>query len=362
MPETASWLEIDRATIVANARALAAKAAPAALCTVVKSNAYGHGMVPVAKALADGGIPGLRLAVFTAAEAFALRHAGITLPIFVVGPVGRDDLAKVAASGIELALLDERDCEAFAAAGVAAHLKIETGTNRFGIPAASAPQVLARCARLGVRVVGIYSHLANAEELDKAFALKQLATLRDVAAGFKNEQVSLHIAASGAAMMWPEMRLDMVRCGIAVYGAWPSAQVEAVMAGEDPSFALRPALRWFAPIAQIRAAHPGETIGYGRTHEVRRNTRLAVLPVGYADGLPRNVGESRLQVRVASARAPIVGRIAMNACMVDVTDVAPPPQPGDVVEIEIEPLARAAGTINYEILARLPVHLERRYQ
>jgi alanine racemase len=221
---------------------------------------------------------------------------------------------------------------------------------------------MARCAQLGVHVVGIYSHLANAEELDKPFALKQLEILRSVAAGFRNAKITLHIAASGAAMMWPEMRLDMVRCGIAVYGAWPSAQVEAVMAGEDPNFALRPALRWFAPIAQVRSAQPGETIGYGRTHEVRRTTRLAVLPVGYADGLPRNVGESRLQVRVGSARAPIVGRIAMNACMVDVTDVAPTPAPGDVVEIEIEPLARAAGTINYEILARLPAHLERRYR
>ncbi|MBV8170705.1 MAG: alanine racemase [Candidatus Eremiobacteraeota bacterium] len=360
MPETACWLEIDRATIVANARALAAKAAPAALCAVVKSNAYGHGMVPVAQALADAQIPGLRLGVFTIEEAFGLRGHGISLPIFVVGPVGRENLAEAAAENIELALLDERDCEAFAAARVAAHLKVESGTNRFGVAAARAPQALERCEQLGLRLTGLYSHLANAEDIDKPFALQQLDALKRVAGAAKSRPM-LHIAASAAAMMWPEMRLDMVRCGIAIYGAWPSPAVEAVMAGEDPSFVLRPALRWFAPIVQIRDAHPGETVGYGRTFAVTRESKIAVLAVGYDDGLPRAAGEGRMRVRIGDARAPIVGRIAMNTCVIDVTDVAPWPAPGDIVEFEIEPLARAAGTINYEVLARLPEHLQRRY-
>ena len=371
MSEAASWVEIDLATLVANARTLATKASPATLCAVVKSNAYGHGLLPVANALAGSGIAGLRLAVFSASEAFALRAAGIELPILVVGPVAGADLAQAARQRLELALLDERMAEPFARARVAAHLKIDTGTSRFGIPHDQASRVLARCAELGVDIVGIYSHLANAEEIDIAFVTQQLQRLQGVAAEFTRPARGrmsstapgplLHIASSAAAMMWPQSRLDMVRCGIALYGAWPSAEVEAVMAGLDPAFALRPALRWYAPIAQVRDVPAGESVGYGRTFVAARGCRIAVLPVGYADGLPRAAGGGRMRVRIGDARAPIAGRIAMNACMVDVSDVSPPPQPGDRVEFEIEALAKAASTINYEILARLPEHLERRY-
>jgi alanine racemase len=362
--EAASWLEIDLATLVANARALAATAAPAALCAVVKSNAYGHGLVPVAAALTGSAIPGLRLAVFAAGEAFALRAAGIGLPILVLGPVADADLAQAAREGLELALLDERMVEPFARARVAAHLKVDTGTGRFGVPHDRAAGILNRCADLGVDVVGIYSHLASAEDIDTAFVTQQLERLQKVgrmnsAATFPHAK--LHIAASAAAMMWPQTRLDMVRCGIAIYGSWPSHEVEAVMAGLDPNLALRPALRWFASIAQVRDVRAGESVGYSRTFVAQRDGRIAVLPVGYADGLPRAAGGGRLRVRIGDARAPIAGRVAMNACMIDVSDVSPPPQAGDRVEFEIEALAKAASTINYEILARLPEHLERRY-
>lgn len=370
MPEALSWLEIDRASLVANARALAAKAAPASLCAVVKSNAYGHGLVPVAQALADARIPALRLAVFAAAEGLALREAGIELPILVVGPVAHTDLADAAHAHLELGLLDERSCEAFARARVATHVKIETGINRFGIPRERAAAVFERCRDLGVNVVGVYSHLASAEDIDKEFTMRQVEALRAAAAGFGRPddrtgptatKPLLHIAASAAAMMWPQTRLDLVRCGIALYGAWPSTHVAAVMAGEDPSFVLRPVLRWFTPIVQVRDVRGGDSVGYSRAFVAQRDSRIAVLPVGYADGLPRAAGDARTQVRIGQARAPIVGRVSMNACMLDVTGIAPPPKPGDRAEIEIEALAKAAGTINYEILARLPHHLERRY-
>jgi alanine racemase len=324
-------------------------------------------MVPVALALQESRIPELRLGVFTAAEGFALRDAGVTLPILVFGPVAHEELAAAANARLQLGLLDKGDCEPFSRAGIAAHFKVETGTNRFGIRRESAVAVLQRCAELGVNVAGVYSHLANAEDIDKAFVMQQVDALKSIAAsasglGAKAGKPIVHIAASAAAIMWPQARLDMVRCGIALYGAWPSPSVEAVMAGEDPSFILRPVLRWFAPIVQVRDAPAGESVGYGRSFVTQRPTRIALLPVGYDDGLPRNAGNGRLSVRIGEARAPIVGRIAMNVCALDVTDIEPAPKLGDPVEIEIEPLAKAAGTINYEILARLPVHLERRYQ
>jgi len=363
--EAHAWLEIDRATLVANARALAKKVAPSSLCAVVKSNAYGHGLVPVALALARAGMDGLRFAVFAAAEAFELREAGVEQPIFVVGPVADADLAQAGRERLELALFDASQCEPFARQRIKAHIKVETGTNRFGIAPSRADEVLRRCRELGVDVVGLYSHLANAEDIDKPFTRKQVEALEAVgrlnsAAGYY-PAARLHIAASAAAMMWPETRLDMVRCGIALYGAWPSVHVQAVLAGDDPSFELRPALRWFAPVAQVHDVAVGESVGYGRAFVAQRPSRIAVLPLGYGDGLPRAAGMGRLRARLAVGKAPIVGRVCMNACMLDVTDLPTSVAVGERVEFDIEDVARAAGTINYEALVRLPAHLERRY-
>jgi alanine racemase len=363
--EARAWLEIDRATLVANARALARKSAPASLCAVIKSNAYGHGLVPVARALSQAGLANLRFAVFAAGEAFALREAGIDRPILVLGPVTDDDLARAGQDRLELALFDESQCEPFARHRVAAHVKVETGTNRFGIPYERADAALARCRELGVDVVGVYSHLANAEDIDKAFTMRQVEMLTEIgrrsSATARYPSARLHIAASAAAMLWQETRLDMVRCGIALYGAWPSTLVEAALAGDDPSFELHPALRWFAPVAQVHDVAAGESVGYGRAFVAERASRIAVLPLGYADGLPRAAGLGRARAHLGAGTAPIVGRICMNACMLDVTDLPAPVAVGERVRLDVEELARAAGTINYEILVGLPAHLERRY-
>jgi alanine racemase len=362
MSERRSWLEIDLGAVVVNARALAARVAPARFCAVVKSNAYGHGLAPVAQALARAGLPGLRLGVFSADEALALREADIEAPVFVLGPVGDEELHGARRGRLELAILDEGEVERMAGLGIPVHVKVDTGTHRFGVSRERAAHVLKRCADLSIDVVGIYSHLANAEDLDRDFTLAQVAALKDVAAGSSGAKApALHIAASAAAMMWPETRLDMVRCGIALYGAWPSREVHAMLAGDAPSFELRAALRWLAPIVQLRAVVKGESVGYGCAFHAERDSRIATLPLGYADGLPRAAGNGRMHVRLGDARAPIVGRICMNACMLDVTDVRPMPARGQAVELDVEELARAAGTINYEILARLPAHLERRY-
>jgi alanine racemase len=359
-----AWLEIDRETLVANARALSRKAAPASLCAVIKSNAYGHGLVPVAQALAGSGIADLRFAVFAADEAFALREAGIAQPIFVIGPVADADLPQAGLMHLELARFDASQCGPFARHDISAHLKFETGTNRFGIPHAQAEEVLRRCREVGVNVIGLYSHLANAEDIDLDFTMRQVEALNAVArinaTGGFYPGARLHIAASAAAMMWPQTRLDMVRCGIALYGAWPSNLVQAALAGDDPAFELRPALRWFAPIAQVHDVRAGESVGYGRAFVAQRASRIAVVPLGYADGLPRAAGFGRLHVRIGAGSAPIVGRVCMNACMLDVTDVSLSVAAGDRVEFDVEAVARAAGTINYEVLVRLPAHLERR--
>lgn len=351
-----SWLQIDLAAIEANAWALSRLAAPAALCAVVKSNAYGHGLVPVGRALSHCGIDGLRLAVFDANEALTLREAGVREPILVVGPLGDEQRRDAARAGLECAVFCADDAARFSNLRLRVHVKVDTGISRFGVSAGDAARVVKDCVDAGLQVVGVYSHLANAEDLDKAFTFEQLRRLRSVQMPGK----VTHIAASAAAILWPETRLDMVRCGIALYGFWPSEQVREAA---PPALSLKPALRWFAPVAQVRNVCAGDTVGYGCEFEAARDSVIGVLPLGYADGLPRAAGGGRLRVRIGSSSAPIVGRICMNACMVDFSDLQPAHRParGEAVEIDVEDAARAADTINYEILARLPASVERRY-
>jgi alanine racemase len=326
---------------------------------VVKSNAYGHGLVPSALAISGAGVPGLGFGVFRASEALALRAAGITDSILVVGPVEESELDEVVAADIELGLVDDGDVASYGRAHAVVHVKIETGTRRFGLAASLASAAASRLRELGAEVVGIYSHLADAEELDASFAREQLAQLMDASVGGRPVR---HIAASAAALMWPEFRLEMIRCGIAMYGAWPSPSVRDRMKEITPTFTLEPALRFFAPIVHSMEVASGESVGYGCEFRTTRASRIAVLPVGYADGLPRAAGQGVFKVRFGSFRAPIVGRICMNACMIDITDCKPLPLRGDIAEFDIDELAAAAGTINYEILARLSPELERRYE
>ena len=350
-----SWLEIDLGSVVRNAQALADRVAPAALCAVVKSNAYGHGLVPVSRAISEAGISGLRFAVFATPEGLLLRDAGIAEPILVLGPLADDELRAAADARLECAVLSEEDVDRFVV-GTRVHVKVDSGVARFGVSADRAARTIEGCREAGLQVAGVYSHLANAEDLDEAFTLEQLARLRSG----EHDGVMTHIAASAAAIMWPETRLDMVRCGIALYGRWPSPAVRSAAASRG--LTLLPALRWFAPVAQTRDVGVGEPVGYGCDFVPKRNSTIAVLPLGYADGLPRAAADGGLHVAIHGARFLIVGRICMNACMVDVTGAVPAVVRGDVAQIDVEEAADAAGTIDYEILARLPVTLERRYR
>ena len=349
------WLEIRASSVVANARALAARVGPSALCAVVKSNAYGHGLVPIGNALSKAGIPGLRLAVFTAAEALELRDSGIGAPLLVLGPQSDDEIRRLAQSGISCALVDEADAVRYPR-GASVHVKIDTGVGRFGASAREAATAIEALTAAGVRVDGIYSHLANAEDLDERFTTTQLERLLSVPAP---DGAARHIAASAAAIMWPRTRLGMVRCGIALYGHWPSDAVRDADASRG--LTLSRALRWFAPVVQVRDVPEGTTVGYGCEFVARRPTTIAVLPLGYADGLPRAAGGGELRVKVGDATAPVAGRICMNASMIDVTDVRPAVARGDVAEIDVDDVARSAGTIAYEVLARLPESVERIY-
>lgn len=353
-PKTRPWLEISPGTVVANARALASRVAPSALCAVVKSNAYGHGLVPMGKSLSEASIPGLCLGVFTSAEAFDLRASGVKDPILVLGPQSEDEIARLVELEVACAVVDHDGVPY--PRGATVHVKVDTGVGRFGSSMKTVAKTIERLVGNGVRIGGVYSHLANAEDLDERLSTLQLDRLLSVAAP---DGAARHIAASAAAIMWPRMRLDMVRCGISVYGYWPSEAVRDADASRGLTLAR--ALRWFAPVIQVRDIADGETVGYGCEYVASRPTTIAVLPLGYADGLPRAAGNGSLRVKFGEASAPIAGRVCMNACMLDVTDVRPRVTRGDVAELDVDEVARATDSIAYEVLARLPESLDRIY-
>jgi alanine racemase len=364
-------LTVDLGAIARNAAALARLTAPAKLAAVVKADGYGHGLVPVARALAP---QAARLCVYALEEAVVLRDAGISAPIHVLGPIPPGDLEIAHASGVQITLWDG-DLYARQAASVArrrnarfaVQAKIDTGVVRLGLAPDEAPAVLERYAATPeFELAGTFTHLAAAEEIDSTFTLEQLARFllatQNVASG-----VERHAAATAAAILWPEARLGAVRCGIGLYGIWPSAESETLM--RERGLALEPALRWTTRIVALHEIEAGTTVGYGRTWRAERPARIATLPIGYAEGLPRAAGNAA-HALVRGTRVPFAGRVCMNMAFLDVTGV-PGAEPGDAVtligtdggeRITAEDLATACGTIGYEIVARLPAHVPRAYR
>jgi alanine racemase len=371
-------VRVSLAAIARNARALSELVAPARAAFVVKANAYGHGIVPVARAVEPFA---QRLCVYSIDEAAGLRDAGITRPIFVMGPIESTQLDEACARRAEIALWDTGSYLRAVAqsarrrnARVPVHVKINTGTNRLGLDPRDAPDAIEDYVRLPeIDVAGIFSHLAAAEELDSPFTQSQLDTFNrtieamDPTLQSKSIRPMRHIAASAAGMLWPQTRLDMVRVGVALYGLWPSPQTRTAMNGAQ--FDLEPALSLQSKLVAVRSVEAGAPIGYGGSYHAPKRTRIGVVPLGYADGIPRLLS-NRGAFLAGGKRCPIVGRVCMNMTMVDLA-AAPDAKPGDDVtllgrqgdsEIGADDWAQWAETINYEIIARLPAELPRAYE
>lgn len=364
--------------IQANARALAALISPAKAAFVVKANGYGHGIDAIAKTLQPYCE---RLCVYSMDEAVRLRDAGIRSALLVMGPVPPDALDEAIARGIEIALWDtgayaEDIAQQAKRRGVRAqaHLKIDTGVARLGVAPRAARDAAARYVSLGsVEIAGIFSHLAAAEELDSPFTMTQLGRFEsalEAAAPLLREarmRPQRHIAASAAAMLWPQTRLDMARIGIAVYGLWPSPQTRAAMNGAAPD--LQPALQFESELVAIRDVEAGTPIGYGSSFHAPKRTRIGVVPLGYADGIPRALSNTGAFL-VDGMRCPIAGRVCMNMTMLDLGDAARAHAGSRVTligrdgeaAVTADDWAAWANSINYEIVARLPEHLPREYR
>jgi alanine racemase len=360
-----TWAEIDLDALAANVRLLRARAAPARVWAVVKANAYGHGAIACGRAALEAGAAGL--AVVCVDEGEELRQAGLDGPILVVGHTPPSDAERVVALRLRPTVGAPELVDALAAAGrragwtVPLHLELESGLNRHGLPPDALVALAERArAAAGVEVEGLFTHFAAAEEGDQRFTRRQFDVLREVSARlpFVKER---HCSASASVLLDKEMALDAVRTGLSMYGYRP-----APWCGTDAD--LLPVMSLRARVARVLAVERGATVGYGRTWAAARASRIALVMCGYADGYRRGFG-NRSHLLVRGRRAPVVGRVAMDMCMADVSAV-PGVEVGDVAtllgrdgdeRVDADELATLADTISWEILAGVSARVPRLY-
>lgn len=382
MIQRPAWAEVDTAAIRGNIQRIAARLSPGVrVCAVVKADGYGHGAVAVARVAMEAGASMLAVAIVN--EAVELRAAGFTCPILVMGPADACDAARIVDYGLDATVYDLATARALSDAAVLAtsrsavfrfgaglhssakvgiHLKIDTGMRRVGCEPADAAGLAAAIAALpGARLAGVFSHFATADAEDLGFARAQLARYETALAAIRAAGIDAgirHIANSAAAIRLPEAGFDMVRLGIAMYGLKPSAdrawEVE-----------LQPALSLRARVSMVKDIAAGESVGYGRRFYANRKSRIATLPLGYADGWPRALS-GRVSLLVRGRRAPLIASVCMDQCMLDVTDV-PGVLVGDEVllygtpDLPADEIAAALGTINYEVACLVGKRVPRVY-
>ncbi|NRN64548.1 Alanine racemase [Kibdelosporangium sp. 4NS15] len=325
--------------------ALLAERAKVPVMAVVKADGYGHGAVQIAKAALEAGATWLGSC--SAAEAVDLRKAGIEAPILAWLYAAGEDLSDAVAAGVDLGVssLDELRM----AEGAPIHLKIDTGLNRNGCSAEQWPELVRAARDHDVRA--IWSHLASADEPGNPSVDRQAERFEwayEVARAEGLEPMR-HLANSAATLTRPDLAYDMVRVGIAMYGLNP------VPRHED----LRPVMTFRSSVAGVKRIHAGEGVSYGHTWIAERDTTLALVPVGYADGVPRGLS-GRLEVFVAGQRQPVAGRVCMDQIVVDCGDdkVSPGDEvilfgPGDRGEPTAREWADKLGTIDYEIVTNM---------
>jgi alanine racemase len=331
---------------------------------VVKADAYGHGLLIAARAFLAGGAD--MLGVHSLAEAARLRDAGIDSDILILGPVNRAEAALASDLDVAVTVASLPACRAAVGCGKAlrVHLKVETGVNRQGLTEAEIGEAMAILGGSAgkVKLEGLSSHFADIEDTtDHDFAKEQMARFLaylDPLREAGHPEPSLHMSCSAAALLWDRTHHDVARVGVSAYGIWPSKETRvSVRQRGREEVALEPAVTWKVAVSQVRDVPAGETVGYGRSWKAMTDSRIAVLPVGYSDGWPRALS-GRGHVLLRGRRAPLVGRVCMNLCMVDVTQI-PGVEAGDAAVLlgrqgdEIitpEMLADLLGTIPYEVL------------
>ena len=369
-PRKRTWAEISLENIAHNVKAMREKLpATCRFLGVVKANAYGHGAVPVAKKLEEIGCEYLAVACID--EAIELREAGVRAPILILGytsPVYAEALREYSVTQAVGSLEMARELsESAKEAPVRIHLKLETGMGRTGFRVLNEREMddAAQTLRLpGLDVEGVFTHFAVSDEYGDPFTQEQYSrftgAVEALETGWGQRFRIRHCANSGAVINYPQYCMDMVRPGIATYGLYP--------AKETGGIALLPGMALRARVAQVTTHEAGDTISYGRRFRADGPMRIAVVTIGYADGLHRTLS-GQMEVLIHGTRCRQLGRICMDMCMVDVSHLSDV-RPGDVAtifgrdgdeEISVDELAEKAGTISYELLCAVSPRVPRIY-
>jgi len=362
-------LEVDLSCLAENYRAICRAAAPAKVMPILKANAYGHGLVEIARHMASLGASYLGVAYLE--EGIMLREAGVTVPILVMGGILGDqtplflahDLTVTASSVEKLQQVDAAARQMGVRAKV--HLKIDTGMERIGVHyynAASLLEAALDCEHCEVE--GIYSHFANADAARLASAYTQLARFEEVLSFYEKRGLPhpplRHMANSGGILQILESRFDMVRAGILLYGYYPSASAARTIE-------VRPCLTWKSRVVYFKVVQPDHAVSYGSTWQTDHMVRVVTIPAGYGDGYFRRMS-GRAQVIIRGKRYPVVGRICMDQMMVNIEwdsayngdEVVLLGAMGDTA-VTLEEMAEWAGTIPYEVLTNINTRVPRIY-
>jgi alanine racemase len=371
-----AWAEIDLGAIRANAAVLAELVAPAELCAVVKAWGYGHGPVAVAEAALEGGATWLAVALVE--EGQRLRAGGVTAPILLLSEPRADAMAEVVRGQLTATLYTRGGIDAMAEAvrqrgpgdPVAVHVKVDTGMHRVGATPDDAV-VLARqvADHPALTLDGLWTHFAVADETEARETADQLAAYLTTLDRLGRHGVRprlRHVANSAGALFHPASRLDMVRCGIALYGLAPAGS----LVDRGSCRALRPALSLAAEVSHVKVVAAGERLSYGLRYRLSRPSVVATIPLGYADGVTRRLSDTGGQVLIGGRRHPIAGSVTMDQILVDCgpdADVAP----GDVAvllgpqgdqEITAWEWAERVDTIAYEVVCGVTSRVPRVYR
>ncbi len=368
-PDRGTRAEVHLGAIVNNIKAARKNLKPGTkLCAVVKANAYGHGAIPVAITCVEAGVD--YFAVALVQEGVELREAGITKPILVLGAMpANPSIADLCVRyDIEHAVFDEERLkllnEAALRKGTKAkvHIALDTGMHRIGVQIEEAAAFAEKVKQMkGIEVAGAFSHFSAADAEDKGYAEFQYAQFSKGIQSMEAAGLQIpikHICNSAGIAELPQYQMDMVRMGITLYGSLPSDI-------EGPYADYRPVMILKTQVAFVKTLPAGRDIGYGRTFTTQKESRIATVPVGYADGISRHLSNKGCMV-VRGKRAPIVGRVCMDQVMLDVTDI-PDVAVGDNViiyggpELPVEEVAAAAGTISYELFCVLHSRIPRVY-
>jgi len=366
-PLRPAWIEIDICKLRRNLQLIRRELTTAQLMAVVKDDAYGHGALDIARIALEEGVWGFGLS--TLEEAMALRKGSVPAPLLLLGERQEAELEWCVAHDLTVCVNEAHTVQELARTAarfnkcVPVHLKINTGMSRYGVRWDEAlPLAEQISSEKSLLLEGVMTHFAQSDETDKTFANLQFSRFKEVLRGLEQQKIQVkfrHTCNSGGFLDLPHAHLDMVRTGILIYGVFPS-QVCRRLPGIEPIMSVK------AKIAAIQKLKPGEFVGYGMRYTAPGERRIAVLPIGYGDGFPRVRNEGCALIH--GKRAPLVGGIAMDALMVDITDIPQAQMWDEAVimgrqgneEITVRDIAKLKNSVTYDVLTGWRLRMRRK--